>query len=164
MYAFGFTLMVAGSLWLLDRGGWQRHFKLGVVEKGFVLIALIAIFALHVFSILPMASLKLVIMISVVIFPLVIHRHRGEEDTVFTKLIGTVRGRHLLGLLMMPLCASLVYAVAGILQPAESMIRTISEVFPVFQVLLGGAILLWAWIVSLRPLERLAVAAKSETS
>ncbi len=162
LYAFGFTLLMAVSHGLLGRGGWQRHFKPGAVEGGFVVIALVVIFTLQVFFILPFAILKLVGMIGAVLLPLVMHRRRNGENSVFKDLVGSVHSTHLLGLFLMPLAATVVYGMAGILQPSEPIIGTISEVFPALQIFLGGVIFLWAWIVTLRPFGRSDVAARSD--
>jgi len=150
LYAFAFTLLLGASHWLLGRGGWQTKFILTRAEKWFVVIALAALFATLVLPVIPLAIFKLAVMLGILYIGLRLNRRQEHEGTIFAELGGSVKFSHLLSLLLMPVMATAVYALAVRYAPSEDFIRIFLQVIPPLQALVGGIIFLWALVATLR--------------
>ncbi len=151
LYAFTFTLVLILAHWLLGQGPWQREFRPGRIEIVFFFGALIVYFAVNVLWVNPLAVFKMVLLVSILFLGL--QRSRGNQPlvTLYRHLAGHVRGLHLLGLFIMPLGATAVYALAAALPLSEAFIRTwIFEILPPAQAFLGGLLFLWALFTTLR--------------
>ena len=147
LYAFVFTSTLAGSHWLLGQGVWPREFKPSKVEKWLIGLSLVALFGLTVFPILPVAIMKLAVLLGVVFLGLRVGRvgeETGSNRTIFSELAGSVKGGHVLAVFAMPVAATGVYALATIWQPSESGIRILLEGIPIVQALVGAGVFLWA--------------------
>lgn len=157
VYVFTFTLTLMLGHWLLGRGVWPREFRPSKIEKWFVSVILVAIFALTVFPVLPMAIFKLLALMGVVFLALRANRLREQNETIFVELTGPVKGVHVLTLLSMPVAATLVYVSAVIYQPSEDVIRSLLlEGIPFFQTIVGAGLFLWAVFAVLWPRKSLA--------
>jgi hypothetical protein len=143
-HALIFTLVLLASHWLLGHGGWQQSFKASKGEKWLVLIALVFFFITLVLIVLPLAIFKLTVLLGIVLIPLLANRRREDEGSLFRELQGSVKFSHTLTLLVMPLAATIVYALALSVQPPEEVLRTILESTPLLQVVTGSVAFLWA--------------------
>jgi hypothetical protein len=157
LYAFVFASTLVLSHWLLGRGLWPREFKPSKVEKWVVVLSLGVLFSLTVLPILPWAIFKLVVLLGIIFLGL--YAGRGGEQTeltrtIFSELVGPVKGGHVLTLFAMPVAATAVYALASIWQPSTSVILLLLEGIPFLQTLLGAGIFLWAILVELRLFNR----------
>ncbi len=152
LYAFTFTLTLALGHWLLGRGVWPQAFEPSKIEKWFVSLVLVAIFALAVFPVFPLAIFTLATLLGVVFLALRANRLKEQDDTIFSELTGPVKGFHVLALLSMPVAATAVYALAVIYQLSEDLIRTLLlEGIPVIQAVVGAGLFLWAIFAILWP-------------
>lgn len=151
-YAFVFASTLVLSHWLLGRGMWPQEFKPSKVEKWVIGLSLVALFGLIVFPVLPMAIVKLVVLLWIVFLGLGAGRvgeEKGLHRTIFSELAGSVKGVHVLALFAMPVAATGVYALATIWQPSEDGIRILLEGIPFLQVVVGGGVFLWAMLYEL---------------
>ena len=162
LYACVFASTLALSHWLLGQGVWPRAFKLSKVEKWLIGLSLVALFGLTVFPVLPVAIVKLVVLLGIVFLGLRAGRvgeANGSNPTVFSELAGSVKGGHVLALFAMPMAATGVYAFATIWQPSESGIRLVLEGMPMVQALGGAGVFFWAIFSELK-LRRRALRAR----
>jgi hypothetical protein len=144
LHALTFALMLVMAHWLLGRGFWQRSFRPSKIEIGLVLLGLAVHFGFTTLLTLPWAVFKLAAILGVVLLGLRWNRRREGDESLFAALTGTVKFSHSLALMVMPLMASLVYAFAMKIEPSQDILWFILEVIPISQVLIGGAIFLWA--------------------
>ncbi len=149
LYAFTFTVFLMLAHWLLGRGIWPREFKPSRAEIGVVFGALLLYFTVGVMWAIPLAVLKIAVLLGVVFAAL---RRFGQTSphTLYQELAGQVSSTHLLVLLAMPLAATAVYGLAAALPIPETFIRGLLEGIPALQALVGGALFLWAMIATLR--------------
>jgi hypothetical protein len=99
-----------------------------------------------------------------VFLPLRANRRREQEGSLFTELAGTVQVKHLLPLLAMPLLATAVYGLAAWLPYKEDVIRTIFELTPLAQGLVGAVVFVWAFMVTIRPFHMSKTAAQGKVT
>lgn len=101
------------------------------------------------FPIVPLGIFKLAVLLIVVFFPLSINRRRETGSTVYTELTGEVKIQHLLGILLMPVMAVCVYALAVSVQLSEESIRAMSEDLFLVQSIVRAMIFVWAFLTTL---------------
>ncbi|MFV1949867.1 MAG: hypothetical protein ACC633_08055 [Anaerolineales bacterium] len=144
-----FTGMLMAAHWLLGNGFWQSEFKLKPWEIALLLAAVIFLFVMQVFVIMPLATIKLLILITLVLVPLGINRHRRDEISLLSSLNGSLNFSQTLPLLAIPIFASLVYGLAALLPFPEELLKLIFNGFSGFQVFLGAGFFIWSWVNSL---------------
>ncbi len=138
LYTLVFTGMLIMGHWLLGQGGWKPGFQLsrwGKIGLGAILAAL---FGLLVLSVLPLAFLKLTVLIGLALIPLWVSKRHQPPGSLLGELTGPVKITHALSLLAMPAAASLVYGLAAVQPPEQSTLELVQEITPVLQSLVGG--------------------------
>jgi hypothetical protein len=147
LFAFTFTLMLILAHWLLGRGLWQSAFQPSKTEKWLLILILSALFGLQVVPVAPLGFLKLAAMLGLVYIGLHFNRRREPEGSLLAELVGGVKLRHALLLLVMPAIATLVYGLAAALQPAKDLLRLVLELTPLLQGLIEAGLFVWALVV-----------------
>jgi len=144
LYTLFFTLILMLVHWLLGRGGWETTFRLSGPGKGNLLLTLTGLFGLVVIPLQPLAVIKLIVLLGLVLLPLEIQRRKHPTGSILEELGGRIRLHETLPLLAMPGAASLVYWLAYILSPGKFLPELINEFAPFIQALIGGVAYLWA--------------------
>jgi len=144
LYALFFTLILMLVHWLLGRDCWKTTFQLSGPGKGILLLTLAGLFGLLVIPVQPLAVIKLIVLLGLVLLPLELQRRKQPRGSILVKLEGRIRLHETLPLLAMPAAASLVYWLAYILSPGKVIPELINESAPFIQALIGGAAYLWA--------------------
>ncbi len=115
-----------------------------------LLFTLLFLFTVNVLLVIPWAIFKLGALLGVVFFALRAHRREEEDISLLVTVAGPVKFSYTLLLLIMPVAATSVYAIALYAQPAEESICLILELIPPLQGVVGGSLFMWALFMSLR--------------
>jgi len=145
LYALVFSLLLMLAHSLLRGKIWQSTFRLKTWEKVLLIGLLVFIFVAQVGWVYPLAVLKLVGLILLVMVPLEINRRKsGNRTSLLTKLSDDISPKKIWLLLIIPFFAVLVYGVDRIFPIPESLLRDYYLLLPILQALLGTAAYLWA--------------------
>lgn len=149
LFVITFTLVLGLAHWLLGRN-WMRSFRPGRLDGGLILIALVFLFTVTVVPVLPLAFIKLGVLLGLIYSGLRKSGAERKQKSILDELNGEVRLVYLATLLAIPVSAWIVYAGAEVLQPSDVLLRNLFEWVVILQSLLGGTVFIWALIASQR--------------
>ncbi len=145
LYTLVFSLMLILSHSLLQRKIWQPSFLLRTWEKVLLFGLLVLIFVVQVGLVYPLAAIKIVALMLLVMVPLEINRRKsGDLPSLLAKLSDDISLVKIWALLLIPFFAVLVYGADRIFPIPEQLLRELYTLLPLLQALVGAATYLWA--------------------
>jgi hypothetical protein len=160
LHAFTFTLMLAAAHGLLGRGAWLPSFKPSRAERILLGLMLLFFYITLSFLVVPLGFIPLVGLIAIVCLPLYRYRQCTTAGSLLKTLGGKIQMRYLPILIVMPALATVVYALATVLNPTEETLRLIAEFTPLLQAAIGAALFLWGLVKTIWPRRMFAQYAK----
>jgi len=145
LYTLTFSLMLILAHGLLRGKIWQSSFRLKTWEKVLVFGLLVFIFVVQVGLIYPLAAIKFIGLMLLVMVPLEINRRKSaNQPALLSSLSADISIIQLPLLLIIPACAALVYGADRVYPVPEQLLRDLYSLIPMLQALIGAAVYLWA--------------------
>ena len=134
----------------MGQGIWQHSFQLRKWETGLLAGILIVLYLAQVHPFVPLGFLKLAALVVLVVIPLrLVHIASGEPSSL-RMLDGSIQAVQLAPLLLIPITATLVYALAEAFPPSDDLLRGIFISIYSIQALAGAGFFIWAWADSIK--------------
>ena len=134
--------------WLLSKV-WQDEFSARKWEVVILIAIATLLYTTQVAPVVPLGLIKLIGLVILVGLPL--WKQKGNPSSgILHEMDGNLDFSSTLSLLGIPLMASLVYGLANIFPPSESLVRIGYMIIYSLQALLGAVVFVWAWIDSLQ--------------